>query len=465
MNKILSDLIKNHQSFIGKKKTSIFVDKLSVNELIIYDLVENNFGFNKISQLIYNTSPSGSTYQKCRNSLVSKLIKSYLLISKGNSVQKKKSELWRHIALCKILGQFGLKSIWVKLSKKIILKCKNLELNYELADLYRMLFKYYATQEKDIALATKYRILNKDAIKSYDDECNAEWIYCRSIHYLSTMSSEIALKNIIEAMDKLDRPNKTTHRYEYYVRFTDYIIHYLKGDKKETIKYLINTRSYFRNKNLNHNQIDNILSLEIIKNYLESNALKSAKDELLTLINSRNVITVQYYRCKELLLKIYLYEVNQQEAVSIFSQLKLLNNKLNEKDAFRRLMIYEMYIDLLKGEPIKFRKIKYNLNKVRNEKDEIMVPYMIGEICYNFIYNQDKLLDSLEAISIRVYRNLNDPKYSRTKSFLKIIASIIKHNTYDLQILENEVPISNNSVEIIKYELLLNFLLNKREGL
>lgn len=459
MNSVLVGLVKNHTQFLGKKMTQNFKSFLNEKEFRVYELIDKGRKINRVADIVYGKGVSNSTFQKCRNSLLLKVTSSYVCTKRGTTIQRQKIEIWRYIMVCKVLGLFGLKSIWTDIAKKIIKKCQYLDLSYEQIDVCRMLFKYYATQERDLNKAEYYYNRFQMCKTMYDNESIAEWRYCRALNFMTTLDkneARVLVKNLCKEIE--GEQFSQSHRTEFYNRFTIYIGFYLEDDFENIESILLDSIRYFENLEFTHDLLINVFYLETVKIFLEYGRLDKANFYLNKMYDNRPLESVQKYRCIELLFRIDLYRFDIRHALDRYLTLNEQSKKLVEKDANRRLLIYKFYLDIISNNHVNMRMLRYNLNRMKDDKFEIHIPFIIGEIVYYYINDKDKLIDKKEAFLLRLNRASKGVDITRTYSFVNAILKSLENNDNSLDFDYQYHPVANNSIELINYNSLFHHL-------
>ena len=118
-----------------------------------------------------------------------------------------------------------------------------------------------------------------------------------------------------------------------------------------------------------------------------------------------------------------------------------------------------MYIAILAGNTLNFRRINYNMNKIKKDKKGMHVPFLIAQAIYFYLNDPDKLIDKLDALNQYSYKYLKEEKFERTRQFIKILNRIMNLKDYsDIKISVASEQINNNGIEMVSYDNLLKIL-------
>lgn len=459
MKNILDKFVKNHSDLFQKKEVNELKKQLSKNGLYVYNQLNENVAERKISQKLYGDSPSGAAYQSLQHRMFDKFANAYLMLDSGYNVQREKGRIIRLVALCRILEMYGLRSIMVPIAKKVINKCNRLDLFYDQIEVYSMLSMHYSIYGQNPELAKKYHDLHNQALAIYETESKVKRAHCTAMQIFITTGEYTQIKLIADEIEKYR--DVDSHRITFFYYCTRYIQYSSIQDYTSAIGVIKEGIEKFNSYSFDHTIAKNVLTFKLIYCYLSIGKLAQAKLIIISFLENANQSTHQYYRFKELLFKIHLHMGKIDEAKSIFSYLENKCRKLGDNDAKDRVLLYDLYFKLLNGDPISFKRYRYNFNRLKDNQGEILIPFKIAEICYLYLNDTDQLFDKLESLNQYSTKVIKDPKFNRTRSFIKLITKILLNKPYDLTELSNGKKTSNNGLEIINYEMLLDFLIGQ----
>ncbi|MGA0232589.1 MAG: hypothetical protein ACO3MB_06915, partial [Saprospiraceae bacterium] len=120
---------------------------------------------------------------------------------------------------------------------------------------------------------------------------------------------------------------------------------------------------------------------------------------------------------------------------------------------------------ILGDDKLNFRKINYRLNKVKQDKKGLHVPYLIGQAVYFYMHEPDKLIDRMDALNQYAYKYLKEEHFERTRQFIKILDKLID-GRYDVELIlpEPDETINNHGIELVNYEKILEFMQARTSG-
>lgn len=115
-------------------------------------------------------------------------------------------------------------------------------------------------------------------------------------------------------------------------------------------------------------------------------------------------------------------------------------------------------MDILNNRVSNFRRINYNLNKVKQDKTGLHVPLLIGKACQSYIHDRDQLIDKFDSLKQYCYRYLQDDKFERTNDFINLLGQLLNGKPINIKHLYTPKFSTGHSVELINYNILLELL-------
>ncbi len=394
--------VQYYDSVFKEKDGSYLFKSLNKKESILYDEYLTDTNERSIARNLYDKTPSHQTFQSLKKGLFEKLISATLLVQSGNSFQRNKARLYRKITAIYILDNFGLRSIMFPLCKKVFQQCLKYHMYYECAGLSRLMSQHYMVYENDEEKAHHFNNEATRLINIYEKEVRIEWEYSKiqSLFLQRSFSSQtLNIKKIADSiLSEINSSDSARiHSYYFLIRYAQY---YSSSDLNGREKTCKEALEYFENLNFKHIIAKNIFTFHLINTYLEKKEL--AKAELITLsfLNDTDEKSHQYYRYRELLFRIHLYQGHIEKVNDSFYYLKKNIKKMENLFSKNRLLIYEIYVDFLNNRMSNFRKIHYNLNRVKNDKKGMYVPLLIGQAIQSFKFDPDKFIDKYESLNL-----------------------------------------------------------------
>ena len=162
--------------------------------------------------------------------------------------------------------------------------------------------------------------------------------------------------------------------------------------------------------------------------------------------------------------KIMMHRNDFEKASYLLEYLENNQKRFNDPELKDRLLIYNLFLNLINGKEVNLRKLRYRFNKINKDKDEVLLPFKIGEIAIMYLYDEDKLYDKLDALNQYTYRVLKHKRFERTVLFIRIMTKIVLGKPYDINKLQSSNNLSNGTIEIINYSCLIEFLLSKKSN-
>ncbi len=444
-----------------KNKTSKFIrSSFNKKEEALFNHYQTSVSENTISKKLYNSSPSHQSYQSLKKSLLEKLYSIVLTSNVGKSYQKQRLELGREFLVVKVLSVLKQRSLMVSIAEKTLQKCLKFHLYHEAAELSRILSDHYSVFAKKIKQAETYYELSLHCFDIYRKELEYGWKYSyfRSLYGTPEFESSVdefsTTANGLKDLFHLNSSRLCFYHYE--LRFFEF---YIKKDIDQMVTTCLEAISYYDHLPFSHNSAKHIFTFHLIEVYLNHNKLEEAKSLILSFLEQVDSKNASYYRYKELLLRVYLFEMDIQKAKKVYDYLVKNIRKLSNIYTLDRLIIYEMYMAILTNSKLNFRKILYNINRVKQDKKGMHVPFLIAQAIYYYKNDPDKLIDKLDALNQYAYKYLKEDQFERTRQFIKILNRVLSGKSYsDIAMEERKEKLSNYGLEMVSYESLLNII-------
>lgn len=462
MKNTLFELARIRKELCSNDTTNDLLSRLPYKHLRLLKSAEDGISEQRISSKIYASGPSGRSYQLAKHNVIDQLCYAIPFINGGDKVQKEKVKVLRHILTIRILEIFGLNAVMTALARRTLKKCQEFQLWDAALYLTNILSLQYAVFELDMKEAHIYNDLSYQYEKKLSDERQFRWAYSQARNHFRSKgeNSDVRfLEDIANALQpKLDVGNMRCYFFYFVIRYTEY---YCKSELSKAIETLEEGLAYFNNLSYNHTIAKNYFSSILVQSYMETNELSKAKSLLLTFLENSDKNSHQTFRFKEYLFRITLHEHEYDEAQTLYQYLDKNKNRYNDPDLKDRMLIYEIYLNLLIGKKVNMRSLRYRFNRLKKVKEDVYIPFKIGEVAFMYLYEPNKLFDKLDALNQYTYRNLKNKKYKRTVLFIKIITQIMEGKKYDANQLASSKMSSNSLMEIIDYNYLISFLLSK----
>ena len=458
--KEIRNLVRIYDELL-KNKTSKFIRKsFNPKEESLFNYYLTNVSENKIAKELYNSGPSHQSFQSLKRSLLEKLYSIIISANVVKSYQKQRLDVGREYLVVKALSFLKMRSLMISLSEKTLHKCIKLHQYNEAAELARLLSEHYSVFSVKRNDAVDYYELSLKCNKIFAYEIEYGWIYSKIRGLYGTPEFEKSVDRISEVADEIKdlfHLNSSRLAYYYYdLRFFEY---YILKDFDAMVTICKEAIAYFESLKFNHELARHLFMFHLIEVYLIYNDFDNAKFHIHEFLDQASKKDASYYRYKELLLRIHLYQADLDESVAIYNFLKASTRKSATIYYKDRLIIYEMYLSLLSGKGLNFRKIKYNINKIKKDKKGMHVPYLIGQAIYYYINEPDTLIDKLDALNQYVYKYLKGDEFLRTRQFIKILNRIMDSKPYDdLEITVPQEKVHNYGLEMVSYEHLLKLV-------
>lgn len=464
--KPLRDLVRIYDDIL-KNKTSKFIRAgFNKKEEQLFNALQSGVTENLIARKIYGAGPSHQSYQSLKRSLKEKLYAIVMTSNVGKSYQKQRMDVSREFLVVKVLTVLKMRYIAVPLAEKTLRKCLKFRMYHEAAELGRLLSEHHTVFTKKNTKGREFHELSVRCIDIYRLELEYAWKYSYYRSLYGTAAFEAHLDEFRVTADELEKSfelESTRLAFFYFeLRFFQF---YLEKDNEAIIDICHKAIAYFDNLPFQFDSIRNIFVFHLIEHYLTVNSLYEAEDTILQFLKNTDSGTSAYYRYKELLLRLYLFQGNRLMASHIFKDLKKSMRRQNTIFTKDRLVIYEMYLALLSDQTLNFRKINYNLNRVKQDKKGLHVPFLIAQAIYYYLHDPDKLIDKLDALNQYAYKYLQSDNFLRTRQFIRILNRIMSGKSYaDISLELDAEKISNYALEMVSYDVLLDFIQSRQIG-
>lgn len=460
---ILGNIVRIYDDILKNKESQKVINSLNEKEFALFEGLLEDLPDFSLSKKLYQTSPSHQSFQSLKSSLLEKMLNLTFTISTGNNFQLKKLRIFRHFMAVRIFDLFGQRKIMVGLAKKTLNKAIKYDLQYEIIELARLLSFHFNLYENNTQLANEYDVIKKDALSKYKTELSVEREYTKVVGKYGTKLFNSEAHDLQKVGDYIESrlPKASSRVYLYYfsVRYVQYVS---DNDFENRIDICRKAIDYFQEQPYRHELAISLFFIYLINTYLEKGELAQAELIIHSFLQQTDTNSYQFYRFKELLFRIYLFQGNTEKVNSMFNYLSANLKKMENVFSKDRLLIYSIYKALLNKEKVNFRKIKYNLNRVQQDKKGLHVPLLIGQVCHTFIHNPDKLFDQFDALEQYINKYLDEEKYTRTTAFVNMLKHKLLENDFQADNLSDlKGTISNSSLEMIEYEKLLKITIEQ----
>lgn len=462
----LRDIVRIYDNLLKSKISKYIRSSFNEKEEKLFSHLQSNISDHSISKKLYNSSPSHQSYQSLKRGLLDKLYAIILNSNVGKSYQKQRLDTSRKFLVVKVLTVLKLRSIAIPLAEKTLKKCLKFHLYHEATELARLLSEHFSVFSKKTSKAREYFELALKCNDIYRLELEYGWKYSSYRSRYGTNAFYESLEEFKSTADELqgmfDLKSSRLLFYYFELRFFQY---YITDDRQAMIDICKQAISHFRSLKFNHESARSIFIIHLIETYLGLRQLDKAESIILEFLDETDKKKAMYYRYKELLFCLYLYQADLDKARPIFEYLKKSIRRLSNIYTRDRLAIYEMYMHILGDDKLNFRKINYRLNKVKQDKKGLHVPYLIGQAVYFYMHEPDKLIDRMDALNQYAYKYLKAEHFERTRQFIKLLDKLID-GRYDVELIlpEPDETINNHGIELVNYEKILEFMQARTSG-
>jgi len=463
MKYILRDLVKVRNDLCVNEVTDTIYSNLPLVQKRLLIGVEKGWAEKRISQVLYKTGPSGRSFQLAKNKLIENLLYMLPFINEGDKIQKEKIKVYRFFVAIKICSLFGLVGLELALAKRTLKKAEFYHLWSEATDLCDILATQTAVFLLDLK---KAEIFYEKALlysKFVKDEIEFKWAYSKVRNYFR-LNAEKSDCNVIKEIgdslvQKLDERNIRCYFFYFIIRYTQFNC---KNDIGGGVKILETALEYLDKMDYDHTIIRHYFTSALIQDYVKVRAYRKAEDLINIFFSKSSKNTTQVFRYKELLFRLMMHRNDLEKASELLRFLETNQKRFDDSDLKDRLLIYNLYLDLFKGKEVNLRKLRYRFNKLNREKDEVLIPFKIGEIALMYLYDENKLFDKLDALNQYSYRVLKHERFNRTVLFIKIMTRIMKGKPYNLNELKSSNTLLQGAIELVDYSKLIEFLILKK---
>lgn len=462
--KDLRDIVNIYDDLLDNKSSRNIKESFNSNEQKLFELYKSGVSDNTISKKLYNASPSHQSFQSLKKSFRNKLYSIIITANVGQYYAKQRLDVSREVLVIKTLNTAALRSISSSIAEKTLKKCLKFHMYHEAADLARLLSEHYAVFTKNKVKAVEYHDLALDCLENYRTETYYAWQYqsFRSMYGTPVFDESAELfRQTADELNELFHLNNVRLLFYYFeIRFFQF---YVQKDYQGMIKTCESAVEHINALDFDHKILRNIFIFHQIEIHLNYRAIDKAKSLIVKFLDNTDKKAPGYYRYKELLLRLNLYEANIKDAIPLFRYLKNNIRKLSNIYTRDRLLIYELYLSILQDKEVNFRRLNYNLNKVKQDKKGLHVPYLIAQSIYFYLNDPDKLIDKLNALNQYSYKYLKGEKFERTRQFIKTINLLMdgKHISEFNSTAPSE-SLNDYGLEMVSYEKLLQLMLAKR---
>ncbi|NNE25979.1 MAG: hypothetical protein HKN09_03985 [Saprospiraceae bacterium] len=458
---MLNDLVYIYDDRLQCKENLFFLEQLNGNEKKLYSFALGQKSDRFSASKIYGKSPSHQTYQSLKKGLIDKLLSSILLTNRGYTIQRERSKIYRRVMAVQILDLFGMRPLMKTLGKKVLTKCLSHHMYYEAAGIARLLFMHLTIFEKNLERGEQYFDIANKSWEVYYKEMEIQMDYSKILYFFqgrnfTKLSKEYGM-TAAKYASKLEYWNSSRiYSFYYLIKYSQA---YAENDLLTCVDICKKAIDYFDNLGFNYDISKANFVFQLVNCYLELSEFAKADLIIKTFVEQTPDKSPQYYRFQELRFRINLYMGDIEKANSSFNYLKKNIRKMENTFTKDRLLIYELYLDILNNKKSNLRRLKYNMNKIQQDKKGTHIPFMLGVAIQNYMHDIDKFIDSYEALVQYSYRYLSGDEYERTRHFIKILGSLLDGNIdTNIQLGGEKQQLSRTSLEMIQYESLLTLL-------
>ena len=462
---MLTDLVYFYENSLRCKENSFLFDQLNENEKELFSLSLDQKSDRFLANKIYGKSPSHQTYQSLKKNLIDKILSSILLTNKGYTIQRLRAKIYRRVLAVQILDLFGVRQIMKSLGKKVLSQCLSHHMYYEAAGIARLLFTHFTVFEKDIENGEIYYETAQKSWDIYRAELEIQMDYSRILYLFqgrnfTKLSKEYGI-TASKYVSKLEYWNSSRIYTFYYL--IEYARSYAENNLDECIDICKTAIDYYDSLSFNYEISKAGFVFQLVNCYLEQSEFAKAELIIQTFLDETPDKFSQYYRFQELRFRINMYMNDLEKANDSFAYLKKNVRKMENVFSKDRLLIYELYLDILNGRESNIRRLKYNMNKIQQDKKGTYIPFMLGIAVQLYIHDIDKFIDNYEALVQYSYRYMQDDEYKRTRQFIKVLGKLLDYEIIeDMELDVEKEQLSRTSLEIIPYENLIQLLVNTK---
>ena len=462
---IVKEFAKNYDDLFKNKVSKPIFSSLNDKEQALYKLLTKDISEVRIAKTLYSGSPSHQSYQSLKKSFLEKF-KAIVFTTVGrNNFQKRKIDVFRDLSVLKILEVLHVKPIIEPLALKLLNKAEKFDMFFEQSEAARILHIYHGGL-RNLDKTNEYHELSISALEKH----HAELILSKKflniqINLLKTEKKE-EVKSLIQIFsEEVESLGIRTVKTQYYFHETRFYLHYLKGDLLECIEECQRALQYFNGLTQRNDLVINIFTLHLITINIYINEFAKAELLIKSYLNQIDPKVSQYYRYKETLFRIHMFTCKIKEAKEVYQYLDKNIRRLPNADNKDRLLIYKVYMGIISGDEVNFRKINYNINKAKKDKAGVYIPLLVGTAVYNYIHYPDKFIDKMDALNQYCYKYFNQDKHIRTRQFIKILNRFANNRSYDdIELNLAKGSFNNYGLEVVKYEDLISLMEQVKQG-
>ncbi len=450
----LNELIDFCDKNIVKKDTS-FYDNLSYNERHFVALSSGDNSYNTISKSIYGKGPSSPAFKKLKKNLYQKLMFFVNGLDFDDSYQKAKSDIYKGFLSIELLTLIGANSLILRASKRLLNKTIRYSLHYQSARLCQLLSSLYAVYSRDLSKGEWF----------HEQAMHYLLIYNREVHYLwlcNKIRAEYGRDSFSESIEEMKIYINEIKALELdsvllnfiYLEF-QFFIAYIEEDNEAQKNACYEGLEYFQSLPYHHTLGINVFTFHLLDVLYSANELATVELIIKNQLESPHIVKGNhYYRYKEQLLRVMLYQGKVHESEMLLFGMSRKGKKLGEPFIRERIMLYELYMAILKGERISLRRIHYRLNKIPRSHVNIINPLMVGKVIYFMIHGEIEKAEK-EVLYLTNYSKVYKSGISeRTQSFVNYLIAFFDVRNIKVTIPPPSCIPPRHDCEIIKYDLL-----------
>jgi len=335
----------------------------------------------KLAKLLYNCSPSFSTYKSFKEAFVKKLLKIvYFNESSGSHLQKITFELHEEYAAINKLICMGFRTSAKELFNRTISKALKYQ-NYEIARSLSLLIIthniFYGKENEQNEAISKFEYINNIC----EQENTIKILYGKlTKHKVLTVELKLKYKTILKDIDQ--RLEFDSYLFHYYYFSIELIVCHDDLYEKVCNEAII----YFSNLWFDHTAHIAIFRNRLLKNKISKGDFVKSKLIVNALMEDHRSFTYHWYLYALTYVRVLLYSGDTVEAYKWYKKVIVSRNYITlPKDHRNEWEVLGMYVYLMADDidSISIRKVKYNLNYNRVERSKNNLNFLIAELIYD----------------------------------------------------------------------------------
>ena len=363
--------------FNAKEKQAV---RIILDNLLLDDLLLKS----KLSRLIYDSKSNNPTFR----SFISSLEKKTVLIasmakSKGSEIQKIRFNLIREYSAFQNLFMLGIFESGVKLGKKLYKRAIYYH-DYKTAlNVVETLFQHLVSFGSNIE-ALKYDKIYNDIDKICKAEHESKLMFMKVLNAEKTNKLSDLDNEYFSKWLKLAEKTLYTRSSDFHFFFYQIKLKLSQGDQYEF--WCKKAIDYFEKLHFNHSAFASTFHRRLVHYRFENGDVGIATLKLLKeVIDLVKQYSSSWYRYVHTMVKVLLSQDKFEEShILINKVLRSKKFRYQPKEHRNEWQLINMYYCIMadKYDEVNIRKIKYNLNYNKTEKNSNNIPFLIGELIY-----------------------------------------------------------------------------------